>query len=117
VSVVFKDDEVQNDREVTHCKEVCKLKEQIQEAHEQGRTTNYGCVGFWPGAKTIPWEQPAGFGSAVAGGRCACDNWLINEIADTVLEVMPMIAQVCLYGDNISYRTLTDGLYRLDATS
>jgi hypothetical protein len=113
--VVFRDDEEQNDREVTHCKEVCK--EQIQEAQEQGRTTNYGCVGFWPGAKTIPWEQPAGFGSAVAGGRCACDNWLINEIADTVLEAMPMIAQVCLYGDNISYRTPTNELCRLAATS
>jgi hypothetical protein len=113
--VVFKDDEEQNDRQVTHCKEVCK--EQIQEAQELGRTTNYGCVGFWPGAKTIPWEQPAGFGSAVAGGRCACDNWLINEIADTVLGAMPMIAQVCLYSDNFSYRTPANELYGLDATS
>lgn len=113
--VIWKDDEEQNDFEVAHCKDICK--EQLDEAKEQGRTTNYGCVGFWPGAKAIPWEQPAGMASAVAGGRCSCDNWILNEIADTVLEALPMIAQVCLHDGKMADRTSPNELYRLDATS
>lgn len=32
----------------------------------------------------------------MAPGKCICDNYLINEIADTVIEALPIIAQVCL---------------------
>jgi hypothetical protein len=113
--VVWKDNEEQTDLELAHRKKGCK--EQIEEIQEQDRTTNYGCFGFWPDVKEVPWEKPAGFASVVAGGRCWCDNWISNEIADTVLEAMPMIAQVCLHGDEISDRTSTNEIYRLDATS
>jgi hypothetical protein len=113
--IVFKDNEEQTDFQLAHCKNICK--EQIEEAQEQGRTTNYGCVGFWPGEKKIPWDQPPGFSFAVAAGRCSCDNWFINEIADTILEALPMIAQVSLHDYRIPHRILPNRLYRLDATS
>src|SRR5690242_4959180 len=64
----------------------------IEEAAAAGRTTNYGCIGTFNGLDAIPWQRvPNGY---VVPGRCLCDNWLMNEIADTVLEAMPMIAQV-----------------------
>jgi hypothetical protein len=89
--VLFKDPEYR-DVSVNDCKKVCKDK--VDAAQAEGRTTNYGCIGFFPGAKEIPWEKPPG-AVAAAPGRCMCDNWLLNEIADTVLEALPMIAQVC----------------------
>ena len=67
--VISKDDEEQNDFEVAHCKEVCKV--QLDEAKEQGKTTNHCWVGFRPGAKTIPWEETPGSASVIAGGRCS----------------------------------------------
>jgi hypothetical protein len=39
-------------REMEVCKKVCKDK--IKAAQEEGRTTNYRCLGFWPSGKTIP---------------------------------------------------------------
>jgi hypothetical protein len=90
--VIYRDPRVEDTR-LESCKKVCK--EEIEEAEEEGRTFNYGCVGFWPGQGSIPWQQPPG-SSAVAEGRCMCDNWVLNELADTVLEAMPMIAQVCI---------------------
>jgi hypothetical protein len=33
----------------------------------------------------------------IAPGQCLCDNWIINEIADTVIEAMPIIAQIGCY--------------------
>lgn len=68
--VIFKD-AAYADTSVNMCKPVCKDK--VDEAMAEGRTTNYGCVDFWPGLKKIPWEQPMG-SVAVAGGRYMCDN-------------------------------------------
>jgi hypothetical protein len=79
------------ENEMQACKKVCK--DELEAAAEEGRTTNYGCMGFWPGEKTIPWYQAPG-GSAMTPGRCLCDSWILNELADTILEALPMIAQV-----------------------
>ncbi|PQE29040.1 glycoside hydrolase family 18 protein [Rutstroemia sp. NJR-2017a BBW] len=32
-----------------------------------------------------------------APGRCTCDNWVLNEIADTIIEALPIIAQIGCY--------------------
>jgi hypothetical protein len=53
-------------------------------------------MGFWPLDKEIPWERPPGASSPAAPGQCLCDNMFINELADTVIEALPMIAQVWL---------------------
>jgi hypothetical protein len=64
----------------------------VDAAIKEGRTTNWGCISTYQGTGPTPWSPvPNGF---VTPGRCLCDNWLMNEIADTVLEAMPMIAQV-----------------------
>lgn len=80
--------------QMNHCMKFCK--EITAAAQAAGRTSNYGCIGFWPGEKKIPWAQYPGYPFEMAPGRCACDNWLLNEVAETVLEAMPMIAQVCV---------------------
>jgi hypothetical protein len=90
--VLFKDPKYR-DVSVNMCKPVCQ--DALDEAKEEGRTSNYGCMGFFPLNKEIPWEKPPGTSTAAAPGQCLCDNWLLNEIADTVLEALPMIAQVC----------------------
>lgn len=79
------------ENEMQACKKVCK--DELEAAAEEGRTTNYGCMGFWPGEKTIPWYQAPG-GSAMTPRRCLCDSWILNELADTILKALPMIAQV-----------------------
>jgi hypothetical protein len=73
------------------CKEPCR--DINEEAQREGRTTNYGCVGFWPLDQPIPWQTPPGQPTQ-AVGRCLCDNQLINDIADDVLEALPVIAEV-----------------------
>lgn len=72
------------------CRETCK--EFIQDAEDEGRTTNYGCLGFWPGTDEIPWENL--HGKEIAYGNCNCDNWLVNYFADTIIEALPAIAQI-----------------------
>lgn len=79
------------------CYETCR--EIIEEAREEGRTTNYGCIGFWPLDEPIPWKKWSGHNRddmEYATGRCTCDNALMNIIADTVIEALPIIAQVWL---------------------
>lgn len=67
----------------------------LDEAKKQGRTSNYGCVGLLvPLNQEIPWQPHMRTGLLAAPGKCQCDNWLVNELADTVLEAMPAIAQV-----------------------
>ncbi|KAF2972656.1 hypothetical protein GQX73_g874 [Xylaria multiplex] len=84
-----------NNNEAEQCYSVCKS--QLDEAKEEGRTTNYGCVGFFPLDKEIPWQKYPGTPYYVAPAKCVCDNWLVNEIADFVLEAMPAIAQIGCY--------------------
>ncbi|CAG8961705.1 hypothetical protein HYFRA_00006245, partial [Hymenoscyphus fraxineus] len=83
------------DNSVMQCYNTCKP--QLDAAAEAGRTSNYGCMGFYPLDKAIPWEKPPGTGYWVAPGQCLCDNWLLNEIADTVIEALPAIAQIGCY--------------------
>lgn len=69
------------------------LGRKIDEAIKEGRTVNWGCKSTHNGTGPTPWSAvPNGF---VTPGRCLCDSWMLNEIADTVLEAMPMVAQVC----------------------
>ncbi|KAK4208461.1 hypothetical protein QBC37DRAFT_405251 [Rhypophila decipiens] len=80
--------------EAMQCYQPCNAI--VEQAKTEGRTTNYGCVGFWPLGQEIPWEKVSGFGE-VAGGKCSCDNMLLNQIADFVIEALPMIAQIGCY--------------------
>lgn len=66
----------------------------VEQAKAEGRITNYGCVGWFPGQGPIPWREYPGMG-LIAVGKCSCDNMLVNVLANTVLEAMPKIAQVC----------------------
>lgn len=50
-----------------------------------------------------PWYKISGMPGKYATGECSCDNFLINEIADTVLEAMPIIAHVCVESVNNSF--------------
>ncbi|KAL7629535.1 hypothetical protein AAE478_001056 [Parahypoxylon ruwenzoriense] len=85
------------DREVTvnMCKDVCQ--DQLDGAAEEGRTSNYGCVGFFPLDQPIPWDKAPGQPRAAVRGSCSCDNWLMNEIADFVIEALPIIAEIGCY--------------------
>ena len=78
-------------RNAEQCYAPCQ--QAVEMAQEEGRTTNYGCVGHWPLDEPIPWQDMGGY--LVASGTCSCDNWLVNEITDLVVEAMPMIAAVC----------------------
>jgi hypothetical protein len=44
------------DYSVKQCYNTCKP--QLDAAKEAGKTSNYGCMGFWPLDKPIPWEKP-----------------------------------------------------------
>ncbi|KAK2036421.1 glycoside hydrolase family 18 protein [Colletotrichum somersetense] len=80
------------------CYSYCKSV--LDEAKEEGRTSNYGCVGFFSTKDYpdgIPWARYPSTSYYVAPGTCSCDNYLVNEIADTVLEAMPIIAQIGCY--------------------
>ncbi|KAL6712340.1 hypothetical protein ACN47E_000217 [Coniothyrium glycines] len=75
-------------------------KSVVEEAKAAGRTTNYGCIGFWPlkdYPNGIPWSKYPGANYEVAPAKCSCDNWLLNEIADTIIEALPIIAQIGCY--------------------
>ncbi|KAF2742939.1 carbohydrate-binding module family 24 protein [Sporormia fimetaria CBS 119925] len=66
-------------------------------AAEEGRISNYGCYSFYPGAKEIPWIPVPGENKEMTVSRCQCDSWVVNEIADFVMEAMPLIAQASFF--------------------
>lgn len=76
------------------CSSECK--DIVEQAKKEHRTTSYGCVGYWPGAKSIPWESQGGGNDWVAGGRCTCDDPVLNLIGDTFIEALPAVAEVRL---------------------
>jgi hypothetical protein len=78
---------------IAQCKSWCTPY--IKQAEAQGRTTNYGCVVWQPKGAPDPYHTLCGQSGKWAKGECNCDSVLVNEIADTVLEAMPAIAQVC----------------------
>lgn len=67
---------------------------QLNEAKEENRTSNYGCVGFFPLGGGILWANYPGSPDRYVAGKCSCDNYLVNELADTVIEAMLIIAEV-----------------------
>ncbi|KAI0109823.1 hypothetical protein F4814DRAFT_450784 [Daldinia grandis] len=83
------------DASTQKCYAVCKPT--LDQAKKDGRATNYGCVGNYPIDKSIPWEKIPGSSYVVAPARCSCDNWLVNEIVNDVIEAMPIIAQIGCY--------------------
>lgn len=46
------------DESASMCYEACR--ETIEAAQAEGRTTNYGCTGFWPLDEPIPWTTYPG---------------------------------------------------------
>lgn len=87
---VFKDHRYR-DSSTARCKIHCQP--QIDTAKTEGRTTNYGCVSFQQGSKSFTWDKDRTLGE-YAMGKCVCDNFLVNEIADTIIDALPAIAQV-----------------------
>ncbi|KAL1959297.1 hypothetical protein VTO42DRAFT_2484 [Malbranchea cinnamomea] len=75
-----------------HCRKVCAA--QIEESREENCWANWGCIGFFSEEDKIPWETVPGFPTAVAPGRCFCNDWFMNEIIPTVIEALPVIAQI-----------------------
>jgi hypothetical protein len=60
-------------------------------------TTAVLASGLWMnpshGLSTLEGNDPD---MVYATGRCVCDNTLVNFFADTIVEALPIIAQVCL---------------------
>ncbi|KAF2634807.1 hypothetical protein P280DRAFT_212410 [Massarina eburnea CBS 473.64] len=75
------------------CYNACKSV--VEEAKKEERTTSYGCVSFTPLNEKVQWYKWPGAKQAnYTMGKCSCDNALVNEIADTVIEALPAIAQI-----------------------
>ena len=75
---IFKSEKYQ-DASANQCYTPC-LKA-IEAAREEGLTTNWGCIGFWPLDEPIPWTKYPGSPDpdmVYAVGRCSCDNALMN---------------------------------------
>lgn len=92
---VYQDTSIQKDAQF-QCEPTCR--QAVKDAQAAGRTTNYGCVGHFPGSKPsdpIPWENRPDLHEVSAPGKCSCDNWLVNELADNIIDALPVIAQVC----------------------
>ncbi|KAK3986114.1 hypothetical protein QBC44DRAFT_373421 [Cladorrhinum sp. PSN332] len=77
------------------CEKFCKP--QTDAAKEEGRTTNWGCLGFWPLHKEIPWDINKSDGVKRALGKCLCDNWMVNELEDFIVDALPVIGQIGCY--------------------
>jgi len=87
-----------SDEELERCRKVCLP--QTEAAKAEGRTTNYGCGGFWPLDQPIEYHQfpgTKGDGYMFTHGKCMCDNMVLNFIGDKFIEMLPIIAQVGCY--------------------
>ncbi|QPH01779.1 hypothetical protein C2857_005982 [Epichloe festucae Fl1] len=92
--IIYKDPDAMDEAR-TQCKKYCQPK--LDEAAQEDRISNYGCVGWFPLQKEIPWQTTPGYQYEVAPGQCNCDNMLVNELAEFVMDAMPIIAQVGCY--------------------
>ncbi|KAL6351717.1 hypothetical protein LRP88_15008 [Fusarium phalaenopsidis] len=92
---IYKDG-YQEPNQLDGCKKACQ--ETLDEAAEEGRTSNYGCILWSPQSKggrgSIPWRRLPSSGKLITGGQCSCDNWLLNDMMDTFIEALPAIAQI-----------------------
>lgn len=70
------------------CRRACGVK------YGEVSKINYGCVGNFPPDKDLPWVSPVGSSARFLPGKCSCDNWLVNEVAEIIIDAMPIIAQV-----------------------
>ncbi len=91
---VFDDNRTWQPAALAQCKRYCQA--QIDEAAAEDRTTSYGCATFWKKGDPDPWISVAGIPGKMCKGECSCDNMLINTIAETFLEAMPILAQVIM---------------------
>nr|QDJ94334.1 chitinase chiC1 [Cordyceps cicadae] len=91
---VYKDTRYHQDS-VNQCYNACW--QQIKEAKEAGENVNYGCVGFFPLDKPIPWSRALGPSSPLSvSGSCSCNNPLVNFFAETIFDALAAIAQSIL---------------------
>lgn len=80
------------------CASHCSLS--IAAAKKEGRTTSYGCISFTPPGEKVVWgpwpfgEYNGVFPKSYTPGKCNCDNPLANELADTIVEALPAVAQI-----------------------
>lgn len=75
------------------CQNFCH--KEIEEAKDEGLFANYGCGGLWPLDEELPWKKQ--FGGEVIVGNCTCNNWIVNELAEIIVDALPAIFQVsCL---------------------
>ncbi|KAM5368692.1 hypothetical protein ACJZ2D_009358 [Fusarium nematophilum] len=92
-------DHYMNEQQLEGCRKDCQ--ETLDEAKEEGRTSNYGCILWAPesegGREAIPWVRQPSTGKLITGGQCSCDNWLLNEVMDDFIEALPAIAQIGCY--------------------
>ncbi|KAK4184949.1 hypothetical protein QBC35DRAFT_538819 [Podospora australis] len=65
----------------------------LRSGERRGRMTNWGCIVWQPKGGEDPWREWEG-GRIRASGTCVCDHYLVNEIADTIIEALPLIAQI-----------------------
>ncbi|KAJ4248144.1 hypothetical protein NW762_012914 [Fusarium torreyae] len=63
----------------------------MDDAKGEDRLTNYNCIVRSPINKPIPWKQIPGGGLEIAAGECSCDNWIVNELAEFVIDALPII--------------------------
>ncbi|KAK4119786.1 glycoside hydrolase family 18 protein [Parathielavia appendiculata] len=83
----------------------------VEQAKEQGRTTNYSRVGNFPLDQEIPWTLWPGAGASdmlFVPGKCVCDHTLVNFLADTIVEALPIIAQVGCYVVMSAFKLVLD---------
>lgn len=100
------------DVSVAQCGHHCSAA--LQAGKEEGRTSNIGCLGSYPLNTNPPWMREQGIPGEFMLGECLCDNFLLNFLADTIIEALPIIAQVrthtmCLYSMEIL--TVLDRLF------
>jgi hypothetical protein len=74
------------------CYPACK--ERAVEANTDEGGFYYGCQAVLINGE-VPWREVAGTDDKMAPGKCICDNFLVDVLAETVIGALPAIAQVC----------------------
>lgn len=90
---IFEDPGESQAFKIADCFNFCKP--QLDAGAAAGNTTNYGCVGHFPLDKPIPYQYDGrAKGHGVAIGKCQCNNPLVTEIAEFVIEGLAIAAEV-----------------------
>ncbi|KAK8080351.1 hypothetical protein PG997_008169 [Apiospora hydei] len=96
------DDAKYRDATMNTCRRACNIK------YDEVAKINYGFVGNFPVDKELPWISDPGKTVRFVPGKCSCDNWLVNEIAELVIDAMPIIAQVGCYMVMSAFKLVLD---------